>query len=396
MKQLFRSPLLRIAISTFVAATLPSAAWAAPTLRQPIELNVLLPLTGYAAFFGVPQVQALRGIESYINKTGGIGGRPIAFVVKDDQTNPQLDVQLANELMQTNSPVLLGPDTTGQCNAVTPLAAKGPVTFCFTNGTHPAPDGYVFGTGAESQFMAETMFHYFKERGLKRIAVITTTDASGQDGDRMLQIEASRENTLQIVDRQFFNPTDVSATAQLAHIKASNPQAIVVWVTGAPFGTALRAIKDLAIDVPIITSPANLLYGELKQYDSLIPQELLFPSQSYIAPELTHDRAVRDQIAIMTSELAALGAKPDQGHDSDWDAVMVVISGLRKLGIDTTPEKLRNYIANLRDWPGVNGRYDFKSFPQRGLDKDSVVIVRYDPAKVKFIAVSRAGGAPIK
>jgi branched-chain amino acid transport system substrate-binding protein len=372
------------------------APGAASAAGSPIELYVLLPLTGYAAFFGVPQVQALRGIEAYVNKTGGIQGRPVKFVVKDDQTNPQLDVQLANEVMQTKLPVLLGPDTTGQCNAVTPLAAKGPVTFCFTNGTHPAPGGYVFGTGAESQFMAETLFHYFNERGLKRIAIITTTDASGQDGDRMLQMEAARENTLQIVDRQFFNPTDVSANAQLSHIKASNPQAIVVWVTGTPFGTALRAIKDLAIDVPIITSPANLLYGELKQYEALMPQELLFPSQSYIAPELATDRAVKDQIAIMTTELAALGAKPDQGHNSNWDGVMVVISGLRKLGIGTTAEKLRDYIANQRDWAGVNGRYDFKSYPQRGLDKNSIVIVRYDPAKVKFTGVSRPGGALIR
>ena len=378
-------------------AALPALASATPASGVPIELYVLLPLTGYAAFFGVPQVQALHGIESYVNRTGGIQGRPIKFIVKDDQTNPQLDVQLANEVMQTKLPVLFGPDTTGQCNAVAPLAAaRGPVTFCFTNGTHPAPGGYVFGTGAESQFMAETMFHYFNERGLKRIAVITTTDASGQDGDRMLQAEAARENTLQIVDRQFFNPTDVSATAQLSHIKAANAQAIVVWVTGTPFGTAIRAIKDLGIDVPVITSPANLLYGELKQYDALMPRELLFPSQSYIAPELAQDRAVKEQIAIMTSELAALGAKPDQGHNSDWDGVMVVISGLRTLGIDTTPEKLRDYISNLRSWPGVNGRYDFKSFPQRGLDKNSIVIVRYDPVKVKFTGVSRPGGAPIR
>ena len=382
-----------MALSIGCALIAPSAASAA---GPPIELYVLLPLTGYAAFFGVPQVQALRGIESYVNKTGGIQGRPVKFVVKDDATNPQLDVQLANEVMQTKLPVLLGPDTTGQCNAVTPLAAKGPVTFCFTNGTHPAPGGYVFGTGAESQFMAETMFHYFNERGLKRIAIITTTDASGQDGDRMLQMEAARENTLQIVDRQFFNPTDVSATAQLSHIKASNPQAIIVWVTGTPFGTALRAIKDLAIDVPIITSPANLLYGELKQYETLMPQELLFPSQSYIAPELATDRAVKAQIAIMTTELAALGAKPDQGHNSDWDGVMVVISGLRKLGIDTTAEKLRDYISSQRNWAGVNGRYDFKSYPQRGLDKNSIVMVRYDPVKVKFSGVSRPGGALIK
>jgi branched-chain amino acid transport system substrate-binding protein len=388
--RLFRSALILGLAAALLAPVAGNAA-------DPIELPVLLPLTGYAAFFGIPQVQALRGIESYINKTGGIQGRPIKFVVRDDQTNPQLDVQLANQIIQTNLPVLLGPDTAGQCNAVTPLVMnKGPVTFCFTSGTHPPPGSFVYGTGAESHYGAQVLFHYFSRRGFKRVAVITTTDASGQDGDRMLQEEAARENTLTIVDRQFFNPTDVSATAQLAHVKASNPQAIVVWATGTPFGTALRGIKDLGIDVPIITSSANLLYGELKQYAALIPSELLFVTQSYLAPELITDRAVKEQVNIMTVELAALGAKPDQGHNSDWDGVMVVMSALRKLGLNTTPEKLRDYINNLTDWPGINGRYNFKMYPQRGLDRDSIIIARYDPVKNTFYGVSRGGGEPLK
>ena len=396
----FARGLLVRALTLGVAAVLlaPVAAFAAPATGEPIEMPVLLPLTGYAAFFGVPQVQALRGIESYVNKTGGIGGRPIKFVVKDDQTNPQVDVQLATDIIQnSNLPVMLGPDTGGQCNAVTPLVLyKGPVTFCFTNANHPPAGTYVYGSGAESHYMAETIFHYFAERGLKRIAIVSTTDASGQDGDRMMQTEAARESTLTIVDRQFFNPTDVSASAQLAHVKASNPQAIVVWVTGTPFGTALRAIKDLGIDLPILASPANLLYGELKQYEQLMPKELLFPTQSYLAPELVTDRAVRDRINVLTTELAALGAKPDQGHNSNWDAVMLVIDGLRKLGIDTTPEKLRDWINSQTNWPGINGRYNFRNEPQRGLGKNSILIVRYDPVKAAFSGASRGGGAALK
>lgn len=98
----------------------------------------------------------------------------------------------------------------------------------------------------------------------------------------------------------------------------------------------------------------------------------------------------------MTTELAALGAKPDQGHNSDWDGVMVVISALRKLGMNTTPEKLRDYIDSLTNWPGINGRYNFKAEPQRGLDKNSVIVVRYDGATRTFHGVSGGGGARLK
>lgn len=376
-----------------LATPLPSPA------ADPIELTVLLPLTGYAAFFGVPQVQALKGIESYVNKTGGIGGRPIKFVVKDDQTNPQVDVQLATEYFATTKlPMLLGPDTAGQCNAVSALAqAKGPVLFCFTNAIHPPAGSFIFGAGAETAYMAQAIFHYFAAHNLKRVAMITTTDASGADGDKMLAAESQKENTLTLVDRQYFAPTDVSVTAQMAHIKASNPQAIVVWVTGTPFGTVLRAMKDLGMDdIPLLASPADLLYGQLRQYASLMPKQLIFPSQAYLAPETVTDKGVKDAIAVMTSELAALGAKPDQGHNSDWDGVMLVISGLRMLGIDTTPEKLRDYLANLKGWAGIDGRYDFTAEPQRGLDKKSIIMVQYDPAKESFFGISKGGGEPLR
>jgi branched-chain amino acid transport system substrate-binding protein len=360
---------------------------------DPLELTVLLPMTGYAAFFGVPQRQGLEGIEAYINRTGGIGGRSIKFVVKDDATNPQVDVQLATSALQTKIPVLFGPDTAGQCNAVTPLAKNGPVTLCFTSSTHPEPGGWVFGTGAESKYHAQVLFRYFKDRGFRRIALVTTTDASGQDGDRAMTQEAERDKGVQIVDRQFFNPSDVSAVAQIANSKASRPDAVVVWVTGAPFGTALRAIKDSGWNVPVFTSAANLLYAELKQYSEILPRDLYFPSQSYIVPTASTDPEVRKQIAIMTSELARLGGKPDQGTMSVWDGVMAVIAGLRKVGVDAPPDSLRDYLVNLQGWAGTNGRYDFKKYPQRGLGLESLLVAKYDNAKGVFTAASGPGGA---
>jgi hypothetical protein len=62
------------------------------------------------------------------------------------------------------------------------------------------------------------------------------------------------------------------------------------------------------------------------------------------------------------------------------------------LGPDAKAEQIRAYIAGLKGWTGVLGRYDFTEVPQRGVRVDAVNIVRWDKAKGNFVGVSRGGG----
>lgn len=372
---------------------------AAPGVRaaQPYTLTVLLPLTGYGAFFGIPQIQTLKAIEALVNRTGGIKGTPIHFEVKDDQTNPQVDVQLASQVFAEHVPVLLGPDTTGQCNAVTPLAAKnGPVVFCFTPSAHPPAGGYVFASGTATQYVTQAIVRYFSDHGFKRVAVLSTTDATGQDGDRAFADVIGQDPKLTLVDRQYYGVSDVSVSAQLAHIKATHPDILAVVATGTPFGTFLRSFQSAGLNVPIMASSGNLLYGELKQYASVMPSGLLFANNVYLDPQSVTDPGTKTAIATLDRELAALGAKPDQGHNSNWDATIMVIDALRKYGTGATAEQIKDYIANLNGWAGIDGRYDFRAEPQRGLGESSVVILRYDPRNESFHAVSGPGGSAVR
>ena len=76
-------------------------AASAPALAQtsPYEINVILALTGAAAFIGTAEQKSLQLLEASTNKAGGIKGRPVKFVIVDDQSNPQVTVQLANGLI---------------------------------------------------------------------------------------------------------------------------------------------------------------------------------------------------------------------------------------------------------------------------------------------------------
>lgn len=362
---------------------------------DPYDVYVLLPLTGSVSFYANSQQQALKTVEAYINKTGGIGGRPLHFVIQDDQSNPQIDVQLANEIFAKKVPVLLGPTNTAQCGAVAPLVVNGPVVWCFTPGYHPQPGSYVFTSGASTQDIIAVAFRYLAAHGVTRLATITSTDASGQDGDRMMDAVLGGLKGMTVVDREHFTPTDVSVAAQISKIKSANPQAVVVWTTGTPFGTILRGIHDAGLDVPVLTTNGNLTYAQMKQYAGILPNELLFPGQAFFAPQLFKDKAEREAIGTLYSGLAALGAKPDQGHDNCYDPALIVGKALQKLGPNATAAQLHEYIENLKGFAGINGPYNFATEPQHGLDQSGVVVIRWDTGKDNWVAVSKPGGQPL-
>src|ERR1700722_19450593 len=76
---------------------------------DPVEINLILPLTGVGAFVGAEQQLAAKAAQSAINATGGINGRPVSLVISDDQSNPQVAVQLIQGMRAKHVPLILGP-----------------------------------------------------------------------------------------------------------------------------------------------------------------------------------------------------------------------------------------------------------------------------------------------
>ncbi len=376
--------------AVMTAAPLPGRA------ADAYEIYVLLPLTGTASFYGTAQQQSLHAVEDETNRTGGIAGRPIKFVVSDDQSNPQIAVQLATQIIAKHVPFFLGPTLTAECNAVMPLLLKeGPVTYCFTPGAHPPAGSYIFGFGADTGFLQEAALRYIGAKGIKRIALISSTDGSGQDGEAKLDEALAKQKTVTLVEREHFAPSDVSVTAQIARIKAATPDALVVWTTGTPFGTILRGIKESGLEIPVLTTNGNLTRAQMKQYAQILPKDLIFPGAAFFDPATITDKAVRGVVDEFLRELAAQGAKPDWGNNNCYDGARLMVSALKKFGPNVTPTQIRDYIAQLKGWPGINGMYNFPAQPQRGLAQDSVVMVRWDPVKDNWISLSKPGGAPL-
>lgn len=358
---------------------------------EPYDINVIVSLTGAGSFLGLSQQKALQIFEGSVNSHGGIKGRPLHFTFFDDQTSPQVAVQLANQVLVKKPAVVLGSSTAGTCRAIAPLFANGPLNYCLIPAIHP-PRGYVFSASVDTRDMIATLVRYFRERGWTKIARVTTNDASGQDADEAFTaaLALPENKDVTIVSNERYNTGDVSTSAQFARIKAAGAQGIIIWATGTPFGTALHGLRDSGLEVPIAASNANMIYGQMKQYADFLPKELYFEGVGYLSGLGTP--AERAAQAEFLQTIKAAGILPDFQTGMAWDPALIVVDALRKLGPNATAAQLQGYIEKLSAFPGISGRYDFRDGNQRGLSQKDLVIMRWDDSAKTWTTVSGPGG----
>jgi branched-chain amino acid transport system substrate-binding protein len=388
-----RSHLLAVAVAAAMVALAPSATRAA----EPFTINVILSLTGYAAFIGQQEQVGLRALENVTNRSGGINGTPVHFEIVDDASNPANAVQLANQIVAKNVAVIMGPSLTSNCESVFPrILDNGPVTYCFSPALYPKPDTFGFSVGPSTRDLNVAAVRYFRSQGWKRVALLTTTDASGQDGERqgLYTMGLAENKGMQLVANEHFAVSDLTIAAQVAKIKDARPDVVLAWVTGTPSGTALRGLHEGGLDVPVLLNAGNINAKQIQGYAAFMPKTLLFPGLLFMAPEMTKNALVRNEQRRFVDALKALDAPPVILAALAYDPARIIVDTFRHNGTNATAKQIRDYIEHIKNVPGVNGIMNYTDGSQRGIGADGVVIVRWNEAKQNFVPISRPGGQP--
>lgn len=363
---------------------------------DPFEINAILSLTGAGSFVGKAEATALGVLETTVNGAGGLEGRPIKFAIGDDQSNPQVAVQLASGVLARGATVIVGPTLVAACQALAPLVKGKAVEFCLSSGFHPEPNSYGFTAGVSTLDQLVFAVHYLHEIGLRKIATLTSLDVNGQDADRGVEAALARpENRdVSLVAALHFNLADLTVAAQMARIKASGAQVLINYNTGTPFGTVLHGYADVGLDVPIVTQPAALNYATMAQFAAFLPKQLLITGLIGDAPSVAPRGQIQAALTTYTNAFKGAGVVPDHTTALAWDPAFIIIAAYRKVGLGASGPQLNDFIQNLHGWNGMNGEYDFRT-GQSGLVPRSLVMVQWSPQKKIFVAVSRPGGGPL-
>jgi branched-chain amino acid transport system substrate-binding protein len=275
----------------------------------------------------------------------------------------------------------------------------GPVLYALTPNMNPTPRSYVFATAAPTTGLTQVAMTYYRMRGVSRIGVIVTTDASGQNNLESLEttLRLPANKNMKIVDVETFGVTDVSIAAQASKIKASGAQLIVALPNGTAFGTALHGLADVGLELPVYTSAANFSPVLLERFKTFLPKELTSSGASFFNKDRAANDPQKKPIDDFYAALATEGiTAPTVSHAFAWDPALIVLTVLRGIGTSATPTQVHDAIEKLKKFPGCGGIYDFSSGDQHGANDSGLLVMKNDPERPgRVMIVSKQGGAPI-
>lgn len=388
-------------LSTLLVAALLTVAAPATAQPAPYTINVVLSLTGPAANLGTEEQAGLVAYEKYVNRTGGIRGTPLHFQYADDQSSPTVAVQLFQSFLPSHPAVVLGSSIAAQSQAMAGLVKDGvgPVLYALTPNLLPTPGSYVFSTGAPTVDFTAVGVTFYRLRGITKIGVIVTTDASGKNSLESLEdsLKLPANKNMKLVDVETFGATDVSVSAQAAKMKASGAQMIFDYAIGTAFGTSLHGLSDVGFDVPVMTAAGNFSPVLLNQFKAFLPSEMTCAGLSFFNRDRPASDPQKKPIDDFYNALAADGVShPTVSHSFSWDPALIVVTALRQLGTSATAPQLRAAIEKTKGLPGTIGVYDFSVNDQHGVGENSLLIMKYDAANPsRPVIASKQGGAPL-
>ena len=106
---------------------------------EPIKIGFVTEMTGPWAFFGTSCVNGLKMGEKEVNDAGGALGRPLEFVVADNQTNPQQAVAASRSLDTQDKVVALsGPTSSDNALAIYGYAEQNKLPFLVPVAAFPS------------------------------------------------------------------------------------------------------------------------------------------------------------------------------------------------------------------------------------------------------------------
>jgi ABC-type branched-subunit amino acid transport system substrate-binding protein len=232
------------------------------------------PLTGPAApgYSEIPR--AIQAYFSYVNDHGGIHGRKLKMVVRDDGYNPVNTVKVTHQLVLQDHifAMLGGLGTPTHTKVVDYLNASRVPDLFVSSGClcwdEPQKHPYTFGWQPDYTREGKVLGHYIAQhyKG-KKVAYFLQADDFGSDGAKGLDMEIPSS---QVVTRQTYDPTNVNIAPQMQKIQQSGAQVIASF--SIPAFTALEILTDLKLNykpqlvVSSVGSDPTTLAGLLKAF----------------------------------------------------------------------------------------------------------------------------------
>ena len=214
-----------------------------------LVIGAVLPTVGPASEIGVSMTTALTVGVTEINQAGGVGGRPVRLVLREEGDNSATAVLAVQSLLQARVDAIIGPTSSLDLLATLGEAVDNGVLTCAPTASALALDSYpdnglFFRTVPSDSLQASAMARLVETSGSSTAAVVYLDDAYGRPFAEATRSAITGEGTA-VSAFVGFTAGDTSITEAVDEIVAARPDVIAV-VADATTGPAIIAAIDAA------------------------------------------------------------------------------------------------------------------------------------------------------
>lgn len=397
-----------------LAAALALCASTATIAAEPIKIGLSGPFTGGSSPMGVSMRDGVKLAADEINKKGGILGRQIQLIERDDEAKNERGVQVSQELINKEHVIA----TLGYINTGVSLAsqrfyqeAKIPVLNNVATGSIVTkqflppqyPDNYVFRTSANDTIQSALIVkEAIDTQKFTKVAILADSTNYGQLGREDLEKALAAKN-IKPVAVEKFNVKDVDMTAQLLKAKEAGAQAILTYAIGPELAQIANGMEKLGWKVPMIGS-WTLSMGNFIDNAGKNGEGARMPQTFIQEPNTPKRKAFIEayQKAYKVDRIPS-PVSAAQGYDSMY----ILATAIKQAG-GTDGAKIREALENLNEKvEGVITTYDHPythddheaitiNMPVMGEVRNGRVVYAYESDKGQIVREKAKGQAPAK
>ena len=321
-----------------------------------------------------------------INKAGGILGRKVVGVIRDDQGTPPKAIQTVQELIDSEKVSgIVGPANSGNALAWLhiPQQKKVPVVVPIGTATEittryaKEPQNYLYRISMVDREQVALLGAYaVKASKDKKIAILADSTGYGQGGIKDAT-DILALHGVKPVAVEKYGPKDTDMTSQLNKIKAAGADTVIIYGIADGAAQVLRSMEKINY-MPITLGTWGNLSSLLPKMAGTKLAEHLIMAASTTEDTSDKTKSLGKRVRVNFPTLTTFPCSAQA-----YDSVMLLAAAMKQAG-STDGEKVAAALENLSKTEGVIKTYDkpFSKTNHEGLSVSDFYLARWKGSEV--------------
>jgi branched-chain amino acid transport system substrate-binding protein len=363
--------------------------------EEPIKVGLVAALSGGSAKSGEGITRGLSVAIDEINGAGGLLGRNIELLRRDDESNPSKGQIAARELIDQEKVVtIFGGIDSPVSLAILPIANQSKVPYFSVwaaatnitrNGTNP---NYIFRVSAVDVLVDKALTNYaMKAFQAKKLGLILVNNPWGESNEKGLTA-AAKERGIELAGVEKFEDNDVDMVPQLTRLRAAGADMLILVANAAPGAQVMKSLQRAAWKVPVV-SHWGISGGRFPELAGPGAQKVEFvQTYSFFGPQNAVGKKVLEELKAKYPDIKGpADVVPPVGVANAYDAMHLVALAIQKAQ-STDGDKMRQALESLDHYDGLIKSYDRPFSPENhdALGENDYIMVHYVGEQIEPVA----------